>query len=52
MIKEGFIICENSYKEGFLRGVNKIYDYTFLTLDELLKKITFDYSKESIISYR
>ena len=49
MIKEGFIICENSYKEGFLRGVNKIYDYTFLTLDELLKKITFDYSKESII---
>ena len=49
MIKEGFIICENTYKEGFLSGINGFYDYTFLTMDELFKKLLFDVKKEGII---
>ena len=49
MIKEGFIICENEYKEGFLNNLNGIYNYTFLTINELFKKLTFEVSKEGIL---
>ena len=49
MVKEGFIICENSFKEGFLTSINGIHNYTFLSMDELLKKLLFDVKKEGIV---
>ena len=49
MIKEGFVICENTFKEGFLNGIEGFNDYTFLTLNELLKKLLFDVKKEGIV---
>jgi len=49
VIKEGFVVCENTFKEGFLNKINGIYDYTFINMDELLKKLLFDTKKEGIL---
>ena len=47
--KEGYIICENSNKNVVLKNnMDKILNYTFLTLNQLIEALTFNVSKEAI----
>ena len=48
-IKEGYIICENGIKFEILNQTkNEFKDYTFLTLNDLLTNITYNFKKEAI----
>lgn len=50
--KEGYIICENNIKMDILNQLNEnseFKDYTFLTLKELKKKLSFSVKKEAFL---
>lgn len=45
------VICDNDIKEkilSFLNTDSNIYDIKFMTINEVIKKLYFDYNKESI----
>lgn len=52
MYKEGYIICPPTTKERILEELSKnnsFFAYTFMTLSELKRKLTFDVKKRAVI---
>ncbi|MDE7264097.1 MAG: PD-(D/E)XK nuclease family protein [Anaeroplasmataceae bacterium] len=47
-LKEGFIICSDSFKEKILRETHSIQNYIFLTPSEFKKRITFRLKKSAV----
>ncbi len=52
MYKEGYIICPSSTKERILKELsnsNSFFEYTFMTLQDLKSKLTFDVKKRGVL---
>lgn len=48
LVSDSIIITPNGYKEYFLKNIKKLVNIKFMTLEELIKNIIFDYDENTI----